>query len=276
LLVKGRLLLAVASILVAIGVMGWIEGVSADQPTSDYYIALGDSVAAGSRASLPHSLGYVGLFNQFYQDHHPGKEGFANLSVSGENSATFLGNQMAGALATINDPNTDVQVVTLTLGVNDFLPLITTEPCTSDPGGVACQLAVATTLTTFAGRYLIILATLDLALAGEPGEGRILVTTYYNPFDGTGDLREDLVDTALLGSDGDIDCDAVPEDLKNMGLNDVITCVGELVGAEIVDIYPLFNNAAPELTHIAEEDIHPNNKGHQAIADEVIDIYNGG
>lgn len=272
---KGRLLLAAASILVVIGVMGWIEGVSADQPISDYYIALGDSVAAGSGASVPHSLGYVGLFNQFYQDHHPGQEGFADLSVSGETSATFLGNQMARTLETINDPNTDVQVVTLTLGVNDFLPLVKTEPCTSDPGGVACQLSVATALTTFAGRYLIILAKLDLALSGDPGEGRILVTTYYNPFDGTGDPREDLVDTALLGSDEDVDCDAILEDPKNMGLNDVIACVGELVGAEIVDIYPLFNKTAPELTHIAEEDIHPNNKGYQAIADEVIATYNG-
>jgi hypothetical protein len=47
------------------------------------------------------------------------------------------------------------------------------------------------------------------------------------------------------------------------------------VGAEIVDIYPLFNNDTPELTHIAEEDIHPNNDGHRDIADAVIDAYNG-
>jgi hypothetical protein len=114
------------------------------------------------------------------------------------------------------------------------------------------------------------LAKLDLALAGDSGEGRVLITTYYNPFDGTGDLREDLVDTALQGSDGDVDCDAIPEDPKNMGLNDVIVCVGEVVGAEIVDVYPLFNNDAPELTHVAEENIHPNDKGHRAIADAVV------
>ena len=61
-----------------------------------------------------------------------------------------------------------------------------------------------------------------------------------------------------------------------MGLNDIITCAGGLMGAEIVDIHPLFNGAAPELTHITEGDIHPNNDGHQAIADAVIAAFIGG
>jgi lysophospholipase L1-like esterase len=60
-----------------------------------------------------------------------------------------------------------------------------------------------------------------------------------------------------------------------VGLNDIITCVGGLMGAEIVDIHPLFKDAAPALTHIAEGDIHPNNDGHRAIADAVIAAYKG-
>jgi hypothetical protein len=42
--VKGKVALAAVGMFLTIGVMGWIEGVSADQPTPDYYIALGDSV----------------------------------------------------------------------------------------------------------------------------------------------------------------------------------------------------------------------------------------
>ena len=248
----------------------------ADQPTPDSYLALGDSVAAGQGASGPDRLGYVGLFRRFFRADHREKEGFANLAVPGESSATFLGNQMARALETIHDPDTNIQVVTLTLGANDFLPPIITEPCASDPGDAACQLAVATALTTFAGSYLAILAQLDIALAQDPGEGRILVTTYYNPFDGTGDPREGPVEAVLLGSDGAVDCAANLGDPIKVGLNDIITCVGGLMGAEIVDIYPLFNDAAPALTHIAEGDIHPNNGGHQAIADAVIAAYNDG
>jgi lysophospholipase L1-like esterase len=247
----------------------------ADQPPPDSYLALGDSVAAGQGAREPDRFGYVGLFQRSFQADHQRNERFANLAVPGESSATFLGNQMARALETINDPDTNVQVVTLTLGANDFLPPVITEPCASDPEDVACQLAVATALTTFSGNYLAILAQLDIALAQDPGEGRILVTTYYNPFDGTGDPREGPVDAVLLGSDGAVDCGANLGDLIKVGLNDITTCVGGLMGAEIVDIHPLFKDAAPALTHIAEGDIHPNNDGHRAIADAVIAAYKG-
>jgi lysophospholipase L1-like esterase len=274
--VKGRFILVAAGILLSIGMLAWVGGVSADQPTPEYYLALGDSVAAGQGASGPDRFGYVGLFRRFFRSDHEGKERFVNLAVRGETSSTFLEDQMARALETINDSDTEIQVVTLTLGANDVLPLIRTGPCTPDPGSAACQLAVATTLTTFASNYLVALAQLDIALAQDPGEGRVLVTTYYNPFDGTGDPLEDPADTALLGSDGAVDCAANPGDPARVGLNDIIACSGELVGAEIVDIYPLFKDAAPALTHIAEGDVHPNNEGHQAIADAVIATYKGG
>src|ERR671914_463027 len=68
----------------------------------DSYLALGDSVAAGQGASGPDRLGYAGLFRRFFRADHQGKEGFANLAVPGESSATFLGNQMARALETIS------------------------------------------------------------------------------------------------------------------------------------------------------------------------------
>jgi lysophospholipase L1-like esterase len=214
--------------LLAIGVMAWAGGVSADQPPPDYYLALGDSVAVGQGASGPDRFGYVGLFQRSLQTDHQGNERFVNLAVPGESSATFLSGQMVRALETINDPDTDIQVVTLTLGADDFLPPVITEPCASDPEDVACQLTVATALTTFSGNYLAILTQLDIALAQDPGEGRILVTTYYNPFDGTGDPREGPVDAVLLGSDGAVDCGANLGDLIKVGLNDIITCVGGL------------------------------------------------
>jgi lysophospholipase L1-like esterase len=268
--VKGKLALSAAGMLLAIGVMGWTGGVSADQPPPDYYLAVGDSVAVGQGASVPERFGYVGLFNQFYQADHRGEEGLANLAVPGETSASFRSGQIARAREAINDSDTEIKVVTLTLGISDLLPVFRTEPCTSDLGSAACQQAVATARTTFADNYLSILAQ-------DPGEGRVLVTTYYNPFDGTGNPREGPVDAALLGSDGavDFDCAADPEEPNKLGFNDIIACSGGALGAEIVDIYPLFNDAAPALTHIAEGDIHPNNDGHQAIADAVIATYNG-
>ena len=270
---KERIVNSVAGVIAAIIVMASEGGVSADQPTRDYHIALGDSVAVGEGATVPDQLGYVGIFERFYRANHRETERFANLAVSGESSFTFLGDQMARTLETIHDSSTKVQVITLTIGANDFLPLLRTEPCTSNPVGVPCRLAVANALTAFAGSYLVILSQLRIALAQDPGEGRILVTTYYNPFDGTNDPLEAPVDTALLGSDSAIDCAANPGNPAKMGLNDIIACFGGLVGVEIVDIYPQFNDAAPALTHIAEGDIHPNDDGHRAIADAVIAAY---
>ena len=83
------------------------------------------------------------------------------------------------------------------------------------------------------------------------------------------------MDAVLLGSDGAVDCGANLGDPTKVGFNDIITCVGGLMGAEIVDIHPLFKDAAPTLAHIAEGDIHPNNDGHQAIAEAVIAVYKG-
>src|SRR5687768_14764093 len=113
LLVKGRVALTAAGMLLAIEVMGWTGGVAAYKTTPDYYLAMGDSVAVGQRASVPERFGYVGLFNQFYQADHPGEEGLANLAAPGETSATFLSGQITRALETIHDPNTEIKVVTL-------------------------------------------------------------------------------------------------------------------------------------------------------------------
>jgi hypothetical protein len=122
--VKGRFILVAAGILLSIGMMAWVGGASADQPTPEYYLALGDSVAAGQGASGPDRFGYVGLFRRLFRADHEGKERFANVAVPGETSFTFFEDQMARALETINDSDTDIQVVTLTLGANDVLPLI--------------------------------------------------------------------------------------------------------------------------------------------------------
>ena len=270
---KGRFVYRVAGVMVAIVVVALAGNVSADQTGLDYHIALGDSVAVGEGATVPDQFGYVGIFDRFYRDDDEGTKRFVNLAVSGETSFTFLGDQMARTLDSIHDAGTKVQVITLTIGANDFLPLLKAEPCSSDPGGVPCRLVVANSLAAFAGTYLVILSQLDIALAQDPGQGRVLVTTYYNPFDGTDHPLEAPVDAALLGNDGIIDCAANPGNPPRVGLNDIIVCFGELAGAETVDIYPLFNDAAPTLTHIAEGNIHPNDEGHQTIAKEVIAAY---
>ena len=110
--------------------------------------------------------------------------------------------------------------------------------------------SLATALGTVGANLPTILGSLRAA-AGP--DAAILVLTVYNPFSGTGtafDAAGDLVVTQLNGIIRQVAADAV-------------------VGAAVADIEPDFQGKAPLLTHIAEanSDIHPNDAGHQAIAD---------
>ena len=140
----------------------------------------------------------------------------------------------------------------------------------SAPTGGACQATIGAALAGFRTNYITIAGWIAAALAAEEGDETFVVTTYYNPFDGTGSPYEAPVDGALLGLDGVIDCAALTNPY-NAGLNDIIACVGGATGAVTADVHPAFDGDALRLTHIAEADIHPNNRGHRAIADVVIE-----
>jgi lysophospholipase L1-like esterase len=240
-------------------------------PSTRAYVALGDSLAAGYGASDPARTGYVPLlFEYFQQPRQENVRVLRNLARPGETSDSFIaGGQLALALAAIEDPTTDTRVVTLDIGGNDLLFLTATEPCANDPGGQLCQTLVAAQLRKFAIYYTLILASLTSALGDDPGKETLFVMTYYNPYGGTGQPYEPFADSALLGSDLVIDCDAQPGDPR-AGLNDLIACIGAASGAVVADVYPVFDDRALELTHIANGDIHPNDAGHAAIAQTFI------
>jgi hypothetical protein len=236
------------------------------------YLALGDSLAVGIGAAEPERSGYAALFHQA-----AGTDRLANLAVGGENSASFIADgQLQGALATIEDPNTDVEVVTLSIGGNDLDDLRDPAgPCGQNPGGPACLGAVGNALASFADNYRVILGGLVGALDRDPGDEKVLVMTYYNVFSGTGSPFETPADLALLGTDGSTDCAANAADPFKAGLNDIIVCIGSQAGARVtvVDVYPMLRGRALELTHIATGDIHPTDGGHAAIAQAFRDAY---
>jgi lysophospholipase L1-like esterase len=235
------------------------------------YLALGDSLAAGIGATDPARLGYVpDLFRLVRAKHEPSLDRLVNLAVPGETSGSFItGGQLDRAVATVADQGSNVRLVTLDIGANDLLGLLSPgAPCALDPTTSGCQLAVRNALAGFAVNYPTILGRLDQALGAQSGKERLLVMTPYNAFSGTGNSTfEHAVDRALLGSDGKIDCAAlaVPND-DRVGLNDLIACIGAQFGASVVDVQPLFAGRAPALTHVAQGDFHPNNAGHAVIA----------
>lgn len=255
------------------GVAAWASLTLVGNSSGVRYIALGDSLAVGEGATDPGQTGYVARLREFYQEEAPGLKKFDNLAVLRESSATFVGEQLAQAVEAIKEKDTSLEVVTLSLGGNDFLPLTRTEPCVSLPQGEACQVAAAEALATFAANYQAILQEITTAMAQDGGEDQILVTTCYNPFGGTGHPQEEPIKRVLLGSDGRIDCAAVSRDPWTGGLNDLIACAANTFGAKLVDLYPLFDGQAATLTRINEGDIHPNDQGHEVIARAMIEAY---
>jgi lysophospholipase L1-like esterase len=241
---------------------------SQDTPALGVYLALGDSVAAGIGATAPDQQGYVARVFDALRTNGGGITALSNLAIPGEDTSSFInGGQLDRAVAAIADPQSNVQVVSLSMGANDFLRLLAGGPCVADPTGPACQELVARSMATFAQNYPIILQRLTDALATRGNGGMLFVHTYYNPFSGTGTAFEGPVDLALQGSDGTIDCDAANEDPSAWGVNDYITCLGAMYGANVVDVQPLFAGRGPALTLIGRSDAHPNNTGHAVIAD---------
>jgi lysophospholipase L1-like esterase len=236
------------------------------EPTQpQVYLALGDSLTAGVGATIPAQLGYVPrLSNYFRGTAHGGIDAVINLGVPGETSTTLRsGSQLTSALAAINDPTTDIRVLTLDIGGNDLAALLSQEPCRTSPNDPTCRQAVASALMTFAANYMSILTQLAAALADDPGAETVMVMTYFNYLSGTGASLEQVVDAVLLGPDLGVSC-AAPQ--MTWGLNDVISCVAGQLGFSVVDVYPVFAGKSAALTHVADADFHPNNAGYALIA----------
>jgi lysophospholipase L1-like esterase len=234
------------------------------------YLALGESTQAGVGASKP-SKGLVPLFFQ-YLDRFNAADRLVNLAIPGETGSTMQAgprSQFTQALAVVNDPNTDVTVVTLGIGGND----VPFDFCLPEPASQACLDAFDEAMSAFARNLAAMLQQLTLALSRDPGTEQLIIMTYYQPFGGTGEPFEDGFDVLWQGQDRVVNCAANAGQPGNVGLNDVIGCVGMGYGATIVDLFALFGDRALELTHIADGDIHPNDRGHASIAAALIDAY---
>jgi lysophospholipase L1-like esterase len=258
------------ALIVAWVVLALARPVAAAEPATSY-VALGDSLAWGDGASVPTETAYVPLLADYFAGiPHGGAKGNLNLAIRGETTSSFIAGQLGAAMAAIGDPTTDTRVVTLSVGGNDMLDLLNepSDPCVMDPGSLVCQFLVGNALAGVAANYPVILGGLAQAMADDPGDERMYVLTLYNPFGGTGHPFEAVVDTALLGSDLQIDCGALQTDPTAAGLNDIVACTSLAFGATVVDSYPVIGDDALTLTHIGDPgfNIHPTDEGYALIA----------
>lgn len=231
-------------------------------------LALGDSLAVGAGATRADETGYVARLYQALS--RPGAAphvtALRNLAVSGETSTSMIRDgQLGEAIDAIAAADPRVALVTLDIGGNDLLRLLGTDACAADPLGADCLQLLALTLVDFEANYHQILDELTTALDEHAPTARLAVMTYFNPFSGTDASHEAAAELALLGADGRLDCEA--DDPNARGMNDIIACVGEELGAIPIDIQPAFAGLGLELTHIASEDIHANDRGYEVIAD---------
>jgi len=245
-------------------------------PRAALYLGLGDSLSEGVGATRSGSA-FMDRFFDYVRSRADGDRlVLVNRAVSGETSGSFIrGGQLDAALAMIGDPELDTRAVVLSIGGNDLLRLLWTEPCASDPSGDACRDAVVANLGAFAVNYTQLLGRLRNALDAHPGENALLVITPYNPFSGTGSPFEAPTDRALLGEDLAVDCAGLAVDVANVGLNDLLTCIGTSAGAVVVDTHEPFRGRGAQLTNVAVGDHHPNDAGHGVIGDAVIRAFEG-
>lgn len=223
----------------------------AARPSDRLYVALGDSFAFGIGASDPATQGYPAQLLEMLRTPGVWRVGdLDNVSVPlFENSRSILDGQLSAALERIDDPATDTRVATLGIGGND---LGFGGPCDEAPAGEACG---------FVANYTTLLASLSAALARDRGPEALVVLTYYNPFQGT--PNESRWDDLLVGSDGRVDCSGEGEQI---GLNDLIACIGQRFGARVADVYPVLEGRIPELSAAGT---HLNDTGYAIVAEVV-------
>ncbi|MCC6628819.1 MAG: SGNH/GDSL hydrolase family protein [Chloroflexi bacterium] len=227
---------------------------AASPPPVTVYLALGDSIAAGSGASRP-ERSYVGQVLAWLRRQDTG--GGVRLSLYAGGGATSDGLRRWQAPAAIDEltalrrgerPGFRLGPLTITIGANDLLHLATRASVTGAPPAPAEVRAAI-------GRVEANLsATVDDLLAAGGGATRITLTTYYDPWAG----RPGAGPAVSLGFD------AVAE------LNRAIVRVAERYPGRVhvARVDRALPVGAAISTYLADP-IHPNDRGHAAIADVV-------
>ena len=227
------------------------------------YMALGNSLGVGSRASDPATKGYVPLFRDFLESKDGLKKKLVlnNLSVGGATSATLISAQLPSALAELEArnqdkrPNNDVKVITVDIGGNDVFALI---PVCSGGFTPACITAVTNTLGTFSTNFDSILG--DLRSAAGP-DTTIIVMTFDNPLPTCF-----LPQLALLAPVADIVLEGggpLPA-----GLNDLIRAIAATHDAEVADMFGKLG-----ALDWFGDCLHPNDSGYEIIAEEFAEEF---
>lgn len=228
------------------------------------YLSLGDSLAEGRGASDAKYTAWVPLVAYGLGAEYE----LVNMGVAGDDSRELIDRRLNNAVAEIqaraNDgvPGNEASVITLEIGGNDLLDiyfdLVLPGTCPSVTEALQipqCVQALEGALENYQPNLEYILDTLQANAPGVP----IFLMTLYNPFSG-GSVNLDRIGALALEGETDTPFEE--------GLNDVIREVGAAKGATVVEWYEYFLGKVNE--YISGDLIHPNDNGHQVMADAVL------
>ncbi len=224
------------------------------------YLALGDSVAAGTGADDPARTGYVPVLAGLLADRRGCDGGAApgcpvqvrNLSVPGATTDTLLRDQLPPALEALRGGG--VSTVTVTVGGNDvFVPVL--RACAQTPEAPSCADAVRGAVGAVDQGVDRLLA--ELSAAGG-ADTTVAVMTYYDPLAAC--RLAPLQPLAEQVLEGRADQD---------GLNDVLRARAAEHGAVVVETAGRL--AAPDDFVGGFDCLHPSTSGHAAIAEAFAD-----
>ena len=234
---------------------------SAGAQEAPAYLALGDSLAFGVGASDPSTMGYVARAYESLRTsdrYRGGGLDSINLSVPGATSSDLLvpGGQLDMALEEIGERRRDasptaneVEIVSVDIGGNDLLTLVAPDsPCLESSSVEPCRAAFGEVLSAIQTNLTEALHRLREAAP----EAVIVVVDLYNPYSGTGDLREPIAEIGVGQANGVIGAVTADPELR----------------VKAASIFQLFSGRGGQW--IAPDGIHPNDDGHAVIAEVVL------
>lgn len=219
-----------------------------EEATGGVYLALGDSVAAGSGASDPATTSYVGLVAETLRTKFGDTLTVESFATAGHTTQLLIDEQLARAVDLLEAG--DVRLVTITIGGNDLGIYAAHEACVLDPANPECPLEdglleVEDRLDEIFGR---------LRTAAGP-DVPIVVQLYPNLFSGTGHEFTQQAETAFRL------------------LNGVIAGVARSHDVLRADPRRDFQSEGRSLTHLLDDvpDAHPNDRGYEEIAEAFLE-----
>lgn len=247
------------------------------------YLALGDSVGFGITTGATYTQlsngdrGYVGLYADWLGTQYGTRPTVQNLSIFGDDTVTYgntsnparalntnyftapaagqsQANAALGAIAAAASAGRPVQRVTVSLGANDLLGVI------SQPGFLALPPAtqgglVYNALTNVQNNLVTVYGTLRAALP----TAEIIAVGYYDAFAVFPGNPNPALTASAINT-----------------LNTIIHDTATFFGARYVDVFSVFTGHEAVLTNMlldtttAQPNVHPTDAGYAAIAGAII------